>query len=1136
MAPMKRTRVGVDNNSGELRKRPRTSSNSASVPSDAEEDESNHRGEQADAATMETGPNDEAPEAESGNEDDDTQRATQIIQLRNTRTMDNMPADNGILESVTCINFMCHSRLHVAFGPLINFIIGHNGSGKSAVLTAVTLCLGGKATSTNRGQSLKSFIKEGQESATLSVKVKNQGHTAYQQELYGDSIVVERSFSRAGASNFRLKSASGRTISTKKADLEEICDFFALQLDNPMNVLTQDMARQFLSNSTAAEKYKFFVKGVQLEQLDQDYQLLEETIDQIESKIITRAEDIKVLEDRASRAAARLALSDKQDSMRTRIRSYTRQMAWAQVEEQEKELDVRNESLQKADARIGEATAKAGTVDQKFEEANHAWERAQEASKQVIDSKAPLELSRSQVKERFDKNKEDLLAVQTDHRSIRGHLTAIIERIEKANIEIEQENTRLEEANGGSHARRVRALEEAREQAAKVKDEFDQHRQALPQMEGDLRAAQAEARHFDNPIGSKKNEIRQCEDAGRSLLRNQGQHIGAFHERMPMLLRAIQEEARFQEKPVGPVGNHVRLLKPDWSSILERAFGATLNSFIVTSVKDQTVLSDLMRRVNCPCPILIGNHQSIDTSKFEPDPALDTTMRVLEIDNDLVKHQLIINQSIEQTVLIRDWAEATRFMYDGAKPQHVKQCFCLHKDRRGWGMRLGFGRGVEASSSPMPPNTGRPRMKTDTESQINIQRDNQRHLEGELRELEQRFADARGRVRRCEDDIATHRKRLDDLRQQTQRAQDEVEKQQDELEQETVQDGRLEALTSGLKEAEEEKTILEGSYQEAIISKQKLNETASQLHAELKTFDDELKEISAKARKAEAKVLKLLEARHIALQEKNLAVQRIADAEHDKQREHQERQTQADRVTEFIEEATKICARVPVDPGESTEGLDKKLTKLHENLKRFERQIGATRETIAREAAQTRSAFQTAQSQVRDLESLSQLLKFALFERQERWRKFRRFISARARAQFTYLLSERSFRGSLKTDHNRRQLDLHVEPDETKSGRGRQTKTLSGGEKSFSTICLLLSLWEAMGSPIRCLDEFDVFMDNVNRDVSMRMMITAARRSPGRQYILITPNSMGNIDIAGDVRIIKLNDPERGQTTLLFGQ
>ena len=75
----------------------------------------------------------------------------------------NLPADNGVVEKVTVRNFMCHTFLEVDIGPLINFIIGHNGSGKSAVLTAITICLGGKASSTNRGGSLKAFIKEGQE-------------------------------------------------------------------------------------------------------------------------------------------------------------------------------------------------------------------------------------------------------------------------------------------------------------------------------------------------------------------------------------------------------------------------------------------------------------------------------------------------------------------------------------------------------------------------------------------------------------------------------------------------------------------------------------------------------------------------------------------------------------------------------------------------------------------------------------------------------------------------------------------------------------------------------------------------------------------------------------------------------------
>ena len=65
-----------------------------------------------------------------------------------------------------------------------------------------------------------------------------------------------------------------------------------------------------------------------------------------------------------------------------------------------------------------------------------------------------------------------------------------------------------------------------------------------------------------------------------------------------------------------------------------------------------------------------------------------------------------------------------------------------------------------------------------------------------------------------------------------------------------------------------------------------------------------------------------------------------------------------------------------------------------------------------------------------------------------------------------------------------------------------------------------------MGAPIRCLDEFDVFMDSVNRDVSMDMLIRFARQSKGKQFLLITPQSMGKIDLRSpDVHVVKMADP-----------
>lgn len=49
----------------------------------------------------------------------------------------------------------------------------------------------------------------------------------------------------------------------------------------------------------------------------------------------------------------------------------------------------------------------------------------------------------------------------------------------------------------------------------------------------------------------------------------------------------------------------------------------------------------------------------------------------------------------------------------------------------------------------------------------------------------------------------------------------------------------------------------------------------------------------------------------------------------------------------------------------------------------------------------------------------------------------------------------------------------------------RDLKGLSGGERSFVTAALVMSLWEVMEQPFRMMDEFDVFMDMMNRKASV---------------------------------------------------
>lgn len=55
--------------------------------------------------------------------------------------------------------------------------------------------------------------------------------------------------------------------------------------------------------------------------------------------------------------------------------------------------------------------------------------------------------------------------------------------------------------------------------------------------------------------------------------------------------------------------------------------------------------------------------------------------------------------------------------------------------------------------------------------------------------------------------------------------------------------------------------------------------------------------------------------------------------------------------------------------------------------------------------------------------------------------------------------------------------------------RMKLAAALSGGETSFTGICLLLAIWSNVQCPLRCLDEFDVFMDAANRLRAMTTLV-----------------------------------------------
>jgi len=383
---------------------------------------------------------------------------------------------------------------------------------------------------------------------------------------------------------------------------------------------------------------------------------------------------------------------------------------------------------------------------------------------------------------------------------------------------------------------------------------------------------------------------------------------------------------------------------------------------------------------------------------------------------------------------------------------------------------------------------------------------------------------------------AYHRNKSDNTRN-TQRLEYDLEQIQLRLENSGKQDGVLASLEGSLKVAEESKAVYESQYTDFIASKDRLSDEQKRLADAIRQVTEQILEAEQRTNDLERVWQQAVQSREQSLTSKDHWHAKLADNAESLHETQTKLGVIEDSVRDMVEKASRICERIPLTADETVPFLTKRLEALNTSIKNADKSLGGSAEQIAKDYTDKAERFKTAEREVASLNALKDLVKKTWHDRMTKWTYFRQHISGRARAQFQYFMSERDYSGVLRFHHTSGELQLGVQPSQA-AGSQRGAKTLSGGEKSFSQICLLLALWEAMGSPIRCLDEFDVFMDAVNRGISMQLIIKAAQKSVGKQFILITPQDVStkSIDSRNDVRIVRMPDPERNkdQSTLNF--
>ncbi|KAK6155881.1 hypothetical protein DH2020_010129 [Rehmannia glutinosa] len=282
-----------------------------------------------------------------------------------TRRPNRMQA--GIISRIRLENFMCHSNLEIEFGDWVNFITGQNGSGKSAILTALCVAFGSRARGTQRANTMKDFIKTGCSHALVQVEIKNQGEDAFKPELYGDIIIVDRRISES-TSSITLKNSQGRRVGTKKEDLREIVEHFNIDVENPCVIMSQDKSREFLHSGNAKDKFKFFFKATLLQQVDDLLKGIEKQVNDATALVKHLEESLRPILKELDELQEKIKNMEFVEEISQQLQLLRKKLAWSWVYDADRELDLQGKLIEKLKGRIPSLQARIDLHHHKVEE------------------------------------------------------------------------------------------------------------------------------------------------------------------------------------------------------------------------------------------------------------------------------------------------------------------------------------------------------------------------------------------------------------------------------------------------------------------------------------------------------------------------------------------------------------------------------------------------------------------------------------------------------------------------------------------------------------------------------------------------------------------------------------------------
>lgn len=1018
-------------------------------------------------------------------------------------------AKAGVIEEVVVQNIACHDNKRFVLHPNGNVIIGRNGSGKTALLSAIMLAFGARGAAARRNVNIANHVKHGKKWALVRVKLLNKGDNSFNADRYGEYITVERKItltkpshandpSNKPISTYKIFNQNDESMMPSKMAHEEISNLaahFGIQVTNPAVILTQGKAKTFLSSVTLEELYQRFADATSISDR-------EAAIEKFKTQHEKNRMELKIMKKTCEKMKNEFkTLDDKyNDSQNAKATFDANKRALRQYKGKEKWLRVKNLQTRMEEVKVQQNDFKKlhRELEKIKDQAKQLGERLEKLIEQGPIKTKNLGLEIKDVKKKLKISKKDLRAANRSRDERKTILINEQKQMRKLEAKISELTRRQGQLQGGP-ADKAKLQAEAQ----KLDKEIERKSKRFYTLERELKAKrdklnETDERALRGNIGRLEVEVKNLQSG--DTLAQFGQHASAVDTSID------SNRSKFGVRPLGPLGRFVRVPSEHKDRLphVEMALGHIMRAYLVDNFNDRKALREILRNFyganNVPSVITLKKGEARHTI-VEKDTNIrqERVVDLFKIDDDWVYNACIDQCSPEFQYLFDNSDEAYRFVRRAPENRRViivKDLSLIQRYGQSISRRPRKGRDCVSKYLNVDPEASLARLKELREELARHKRET-KELEG----LHKMKTDAERLLKDAEEKSRSVKEQLDRLDEnddgQSEHMNYLIAEQSDLKEMLDEQRERVEHLEDDL--ADERRAIdkLQSKVDGLINDKKSLEQKLNAIPSDISDARRLVEEQEECKRETELKIRK---SRIL-----NLPT-RLKNIIHE--------------LKAALVEAKALIAEEPdLDP--SDEGyIQNRIHNLLQKQEKLRKTYGDV-SLIKKERDKMKLEKEKSESDLKEAQIRQDKFTEALDQRKRSLKEFRDECTDKVTRHFEDYTKRKPTRventsGSRRPiylgseskiiiNHDEKTLKLRIQPDEGGPVFDDLTK-LSGGQRSFTQLLLLMSLTTCKTSPIFAMDEADVCIDQRAQDQGFwKILLAYIDRFSQKQWIILTP-------------------------------